>query len=95
MSVYVDQVTKYPLGAIKDSQTRRNGEYWCHLFADTVEELHELAQHIGLRREWFQDRKDFPHYDIVPNKRRQAIKLGAVQTTTREWILRREHERSA
>ena len=49
-----------------------------HLFADDIEELHCFAKSIGLKRSWFQARSIMPHYDITQNKRRQAIKAGAV-----------------
>jgi len=58
----------------------------CHLYADTREELHEMAGLIGLSRSWFQDRLDFPHYDLTVSKRQQAIARGAVATD-------REHAR--
>jgi hypothetical protein len=29
-----------------------------------IEELHEFAQSIGLKREWFQDHPRHPHYDV-------------------------------
>ena len=38
-----------------------------------------MARAIGLRREWFQDKPDLPHYDLVPAKRWRAVELGAVQ----------------
>lgn len=50
-----------------------------HLFADSVEELHAFSESIGLRREWFQNHKRLPHYDVTANKRREAIKAGAVE----------------
>jgi hypothetical protein len=31
-----------------------------------------------LKREWFQEREKLPHYDLTRNKRREAIKLGAI-----------------
>lgn len=76
MSAYVDQLS------------RSFGPKWkwpraCHLFADTLDELHDIAQRIGLRREWFQDRRDFPHYDINATKRAMAVKLGAIEATTK------------
>jgi hypothetical protein len=46
-----------------------------HLISDhDIEELHAFARKIGLKKEWFQDKrnKDFyyPHYDLTtPNKR--------------------------
>ena len=36
-----------------------------HLVADTLQELHEFAEKVGLKRKWFQDHKDHPHYDIT------------------------------
>lgn len=54
-------------------------KYASHLFADSVEELHDFAGRIGLKREWFQNHQRLPHYDITANKRRQAIKNGAIE----------------
>lgn len=48
-----------------------------HLTTTDIDELHELAAKIGLRREWFQD-KTFPHYDVQRRKRQLAIAAGAV-----------------
>jgi hypothetical protein len=48
-----------------------------HLMADTVDELHAFAARLGLKREWFQDHHMHPHYDLSPNKRAQALRLGA------------------
>lgn len=52
----------------------------CHLFCDrpeSLEELHKLAQQIGLRRSWFQSNSVLPHYDLTASKRSKAIKAGA------------------
>jgi len=40
-----------------------------HLFTDgNIEELHEFAQKIGLKREWFQNKKLLKHYDLIGKK---------------------------
>jgi len=49
----------------------------CHMMADTVKELHQMAGKLGLKREWFQS-ESTPHYDICKSNREKAIKLGAV-----------------
>jgi len=49
----------------------------CHLFADSLEELHEFALKLGLKRSYFQARSVLPHYDLTGNKRREAIEKGA------------------
>ena len=71
MSVYVDPLFNTP--------KMRNWPYKraCHMFADTLRELHEMAGLIGLSRSWFQARHDFPHYDLTAWKRNQAIERGA------------------
>lgn len=53
----------------------------CHLMADTDTELHVMANKLGLRKEWHQASPpaSHSHYDLTPNKRRQAIKLGAIE----------------
>ncbi|MBT8489699.1 MAG: DUF4031 domain-containing protein [Deltaproteobacteria bacterium] len=55
----------------------RHGNRWSHMFADDIGELHLFARGIGLKREYFQDKPIFPHYDVTPSKRNQAILRGA------------------
>jgi hypothetical protein len=51
-----------------------------HMLADTVTELHDMADKIGINRKWFQDKPhDTPHYDICLTKKALAIKLGAIE----------------
>jgi len=60
---------------------------WCHMVSDaSLEELHAFAKKLGLKREWFQDKK-VPHYDITENKRRQAISMGAREAKSRQELL--------
>lgn len=49
-----------------------------HMLADSLEELHAMAQRLGLRPGWFQPAST-PHYDICQEKRAAAIALGAVE----------------
>lgn len=74
MTVYVDPPRKY--------NTSLRWKTWSHMIADTEEELHAMADSIGLKREWFQ--KD--HYDVIPTKRAEAIKLGAKVVSTRDIV---------
>jgi len=55
----------------------------CHMMADTVEELHEMADKIGLKRSWFQP-KSVPHYDLTVSVRRKAVKAGAKEISFRQ-----------
>lgn len=79
--IYVDEIREYPSGQ------------WAHLWTDgSVDELHIFAQSIGLRREWFQVSRgisgEFPHYDVTPSKRKQALRQGAQYMPLKEWIMR-------
>jgi len=58
----------------------------CHLYADTLDELDSFAAQLGLKRAWFQKEEDtgLDHYDLTANKRRLAVKLGAMPQTIRE-----------
>ena len=51
-----------------------------HMIADTDDELHAMADKIGVARKWFQ--RD--HYDITQSKKALAIKHGARAITLRE-----------
>ena len=59
-----------------------------HLEADTLEELHDFARRLGLKRSWFQPRS-VPHYDLSPAKHAQALRMGAKFRSSREWALER------
>ena len=72
MSVYVDSAF-----------VRYGRMLMCHMVADTEAELHAMADAIGVRRKWYQDR----HYDICSSKRAVAIELGAKVVTSREGAL--------
>lgn len=58
----------------------------CHLFTNDkdIEPLHQLAEKIGLRRQYFQNKKGFPHYDLIESKRKLAIKNGATELTAKD-----------
>ncbi len=67
MAVYVDNM-----------RAKYGRMVMCHMLADTEEELHDMAQKIGVDRKWHQ----YPgtiksHYDIALSKRATAIGLGA------------------
>jgi hypothetical protein len=62
------------------------GRHWCHLLADTDEELHTLAAALGLKRQWFQHSPERPwkdHYDIPDELRGEALRAGAVEVDLR------------
>ena len=51
-----------------------------HMIADTEEELHAMADKIGVSRRWHQG----DHYDVCKEKRELAIKHGAVALSRME-----------
>lgn len=55
------------------------GKLWCHLVADSLDELHAFAGALGLRRSWFQERASYPHYDVTTEVRDRALRLGALE----------------
>jgi hypothetical protein len=65
MSVYVNKL-----------RTRYGGLTLCHLLADTLPELHDMARRLGLGPELFQQDR-IPHYDLSRARRDQAIADGA------------------
>ncbi|HBE02406.1 MAG TPA: hypothetical protein DC049_08005 [Spirochaetia bacterium] len=72
--VYVDK--------INPCRPTRDWPYatYCHLLADTIEELHEFAVgKLGMKRAWFQNTSKLPHYDLTIGNRFKALKLGAVE----------------
>lgn len=60
----------------------------CHLITNgTPADLHAFAAKIGLKREWFQDKPDFPHYDLIGTRMHgAAIEAGALSVTGTELV---------
>jgi hypothetical protein len=87
--VYVDKLFIFPS---KNQQAHRvgarHGHQWCHMWADSTEELMKFALSIGLKREWFQDSDNLKHFDLVPSRRRRAIASGAVETDLKQYLER-------
>lgn len=81
MAVYVDELADW--GWIMHGKSVLS----CHMITDAVdlEELHEMADRIGLKRSWFQDGND-PHYDLTKARRYKAIELGATRIGRRETV---------
>lgn len=69
MTVYVDNMKA------EFEPAHRPGRRYVmsHMIADSEEELHAMADRIGVARKWFQG----DHYDITQSKKALAIAHGA------------------
>jgi len=70
---------------VDNARNRYGRMLMCHMLADTREELHAMADTIGVPRRWFQDMRR-PHYDICQAKRALAVRAGAVEMTTSAMV---------
>lgn len=76
MTVYVDSM-KARLGRM----------IMCHMLADTDDELHTMAEQLGIKRKWHQKPgTPHSHYDICKAKRAKALELGAVEVNNRQLV---------
>ncbi len=76
MAVYVD-----------DAVHLWRGQRWAHLMADSLDELHAMADRLGVPRRAFQNKTSGAHYDVTVELRASAIALGAV-------AISRHHDRA-
>jgi len=74
MAVYVDNA-RNPYGRM----------LMCHMVADTIEELLEMADKIGLQRRHFQP-TSHPHFDVSVGYRSKALAAGAVEVDRRGLV---------
>jgi len=74
MSCYVDTVRAYPEAGLRYTD-------FCHLLADTPEELHAMADALGVPRRFFQDHPWRWHYDLPAHTRTEAVAHGAIEVT--------------
>lgn len=82
MTVYVDSLHNW--GWVLNGQQVQS----CHMVAETDDELHVMAEAIGMNRSWAQ-KMDDPiqyrhHYDLTQSRRKLAVEHGAVEIGQRE-----------
>lgn len=76
MSVYVDNM-----------RAKFGRMILCHMIADTSEELHQMANRIGLKRQWCQhEGTPKEHYDVSLTRRSIAVQLGAIEVSRRQLV---------
>ena len=73
MSVYVDSF-----------YTPYRNMLMCHMLADTAEELHVMADTIGIKRKWFQG----DHYDLPSWLHVRAVAEGAALVRSTDLVRR-------
>jgi hypothetical protein len=73
MTVYVD-----------DANIKWGRGVWCHMMADTLEELNTFAAELGLHHAWLQYKPSGVHYDVTKSVKAKALALGAVELKRRE-----------
>jgi hypothetical protein len=60
-----------------------------HLVSDISDaELHRFARKIGLKREWFQDKKGHPHYDLTTERKANSALLHGAKKIPKRAIVK-------
>ena len=75
MAIYVDFV-----------QIKFKGHKWCHMLADSLQELHDFAAFIDVDARLFHRNASYPHYDITVQMREIAITQGAIPADRKKII---------
>lgn len=75
MTVFVDTM-RAPFGRL----------IMCHMLADSDDELHAMADAIGVARRWWQspEKTSGSHYDIALSKKALALSAGAIEITWKQ-----------
>lgn len=88
MTIFIDPLFHWPGPISRAARSRGHGAVWCHLMTDelSLENLHQFATRIRLKREWFQNRRGMPHYDLTPGAQERALSAGAVEVLSTQLI---------
>lgn len=71
---------------VDDANVSKYGRSWCHLTADSLDELHAFAARIGLPGRAFHRGARHPHYDITSDQRLNALRSGARPVSPRDVV---------
>ena len=88
MACYVDAVRSYPDAGLRHRD-------FCHLLADTRDELHAMAEALGIPRRFFQDHPVRWHHDLPAPLRPRAVALGAREVSRAEVVAMLRARRAA
>lgn len=59
-----------------------------HVVADTLQELHNMMENIGVKKYWFEGvRKGHPHYDLPKGKFKILVQMEDVMVVRPREIL--------
>ena len=73
---------------VDDAAIVYRGKPRYHLMADSLQELHVFAVQAGIKRCWFHNTRNYPHYDVTQEQRNTALGLGAQALTSKDLVLR-------
>lgn len=82
----------YPLMAVYIDRPKRTWFHgrertFVHMSADSLAELHDFAERMGMPRHIFQDKPNRPHYDVFDHHIQRALNMGAIQIGNKEMVL--------
>ena len=84
MSVYVDNA--YISAKVRSGRLTHESR-WCHMTADTTEELIAFAVSLGLQAKYIQYPGTWKeHFDVTEPKRRLAVARGAIEVDYRTRV---------
>lgn len=93
MTVYVDDAF---IPAKVHSGRLTHDSRWCHLTADSTEELVAFATGIGLQAKYIQYPGTWKeHFDVTESKRRLAVAKGAVEVNYHDHVRKMGERRMA
>lgn len=79
MAVYVD-----PAVFLKVNGRKK----YCHMIADTLQELHAFAEKIGVKKHFFHKSATYLHYDLNDSQRTIAVENGAIEISSKELVIK-------
>lgn len=85
MAVYVDNA--FIVAKVRSGRLTHESR-WCHMTADTTEELIAFAVSLGLQEKYIQYRGTWKeHFDVTEPKRRLAVSKGAIEVDYRIRVM--------
>jgi hypothetical protein len=59
---------------------------YAHMVADSIEEVREFAERIGVKKHFWHSQEALSHFDITSDQQTLALAAGAKLVTSRELV---------